>query len=84
MLYRSLVRTKYYTIADHTRILILAEALFDFHALAYTGACLMGYPIADHAQTLMLAERVFNCHALAYTGACLQLWVIRLQTMHKY
>jgi len=44
----------------------------------------MGYPIADHAQILLLAETIFNFQALAYTGACLKLWVIRLQTMHKY
>jgi len=44
----------------------------------------MAYPIADHAQILILAEMIFNFHALAYTRACLNVWVIRLQTMHKY
>ena len=41
-------------------------------------------PIADHAQMSILAETIFNFHALASTRACSKLWVIRLQTMHKY
>ena len=43
-----------------------------------------GYPIAHHAQILLLAETVFTWHALSYTRAWIKLWVIRLQTMHKY
>ena len=28
-----------YLIADHAQILLLEETVFNFHALAYTGAC---------------------------------------------
>ena len=59
-------------ISDHAEMSILAETVFNLHALAYAAACskTMSYAIADHAEILILAETVFNFHALAYAGAC--------------
>ena len=37
-----------YAIADHAQILILAETIFNFHALAYTEACLKLWVIRFH------------------------------------
>ena len=56
------------------QILILAEAVFNFHALAYATACLetMTEAIANHAKILILVETVFNFHALGYATACLK------------
>ena len=44
------------------KILILAETVFNFHALAYASAYskTMSWAIADHAKILILAEMVFN------------------------
>ena len=34
-----------YPIADHTQTLILAETVFNFHALANAGACLKAWVV---------------------------------------
>jgi hypothetical protein len=59
-------------ISDHAEILILAETVFNFHALSLCRSLLntMSHPLSDHAEILILAETVFNFHALAYAGAC--------------
>ena len=83
-LYQSLLKTIGFPIADHAQILIWAETVFNFLALAYTGACSKVWVIADHAQILILTETVFNFLALGYTRVWLEQDVILLQTIHKY
>ena len=58
-----------YPIADGAEILISAETVINFHALAGARAYLKTSSGSDNAKLLTSAATVFNFHALAYAVA---------------